>query len=94
MSCPHSTHMRGLAKRCAITSHIAGNPRWTARGQFDQGVDLASRRGLGNGSGECLARCRAAARVGVIAYSGHSSPCRLRVHARGGDQEDEQCCCK
>ena len=56
-----------------------------------ENVDLARRRGLGDGACKRLARRRAAARIGVIANTGHPSSRRLCVcGARSGYDQHER----
>ena len=42
-----------------------------------QAIDLAASSRLRDGAGKCLARCRAATRIRVIAYAGNPCPRRL-----------------
>jgi hypothetical protein len=57
-----------------------------------EAVDLAVEGGLGDGAGESLARCGAAARIGIIAYPGHPGPECLGMNGRGLQQQREQRC--
>src|ERR1700732_460509 len=46
-----------------------------------EGIDLSAGRGFRDCPGECLARCGAAARIGVVADAGHPGAGCLRLSA-------------
>src|SRR5262249_16795946 len=59
-----------------------------AEATWIEGINFASKRRLGDGTSEGLARCRAAAGISVITYARYPGPGRLAV-TQGHSQQDE-----